>query len=93
MRETILHSVADKTYFTQNSQNSQTLCLKNNSIYRLRFRWNPQTLSLATHDGWRGDNVLTPHGAPCNWCNSAHSSASVISVDRIGNSVISAQSA
>ena len=36
---------------------SQTLCLKNNSIYRLRSRWNPQTLSLATHDGWRGDNV------------------------------------
>ena len=38
------------------------ICLKNNSLYRLRCRRNPQTLSLATHDGWRSVNA-TPRMA------------------------------
>ena len=38
------------------------LCLRNNSIEGLRCRWNPLTLSLATHDGWRSVNA-TPRMA------------------------------
>ena len=62
--EGIKHLVADKKLVSRKIRRTRRLCLKNNSIYILRCRWNPQTLSLATHDGWRSVNATPRMAAP-----------------------------
>ena len=61
LREISKYAVADK-FVSRKIRKTRRLCLRNNSIEGLRCRWNPLTLSLATHDGWRSVNA-TPRMA------------------------------
>ena len=65
-----------------NRLNSIKQKVKNSIPQNLILPWN------LVFSCWLIFNI--PHGAPCNWCNSADSSASVVIVDRTGNSVYSA---
>ena len=53
---------ADK-FISRKIRRTRRLCLKKNSIYRLRCRWNPQTLSQASPRRLAQWQLCLPHGS------------------------------